>query len=195
MDTIEDIDLANCPLTWHQQAHQYKQANTFAAIYISALPPSITHEWRSMQSTALRSLLQALDVEISTHLQIRRAGIHIPAAAAWMHHAAPRIWKFCKSKELYEGGVEWRCWVGGSDGGKCLWTGDEGFSVERWTHWKQRFGDVGGLKRRGFAGRVVDDVVRCARQAMKTMSGVEQEDGFALDGILGLFDCDGTSSP
>jgi hypothetical protein len=76
-----------------------------------------------------------------------------------------------------------------------LWTGDQGFSVERWMFWKRRFEDVSGLKRRGFAGRVVGDVVRCARQAMKTMSGVEQEDGFALDGILGLFHCDGTSSP
>jgi hypothetical protein len=195
MNTVEDMDLGNCPLTWHQQALQYKQANTFAAVYTSALLPSITHEWKSMQSTALRSLLQALDVDISTYPQIRRAGIHIAAAAAWMLHAAPHIWQFCKSKELYEGGVEWRCWVGGSDGGKCLWTGDEGFSVERWMHWKQRFGDVSGLKRRGFAGRVVDDVVRCARLAVKMMCRVEQDEGFALDDISGLFERNDTSSP
>ncbi|KEQ74221.1 hypothetical protein M436DRAFT_71682 [Aureobasidium namibiae CBS 147.97] len=192
--TIEDIDLGNCPLTWPQQAQQYKQANTFAAIYTSALSPSITHERKSMQHTTLHCLSQAPEVEISTHRQIRRAGIHIPAASAWLLHAAPRILKFCNSKELYHGNLEWRSWLGGSDGGKCLWSGDEGFSVERWVFWKHRFGVVVGLGRRGFASRVVDDVVGCARRAGKVMREVEQEDGFAVDGVLGLFGRDDVSS-
>lgn len=75
-----------------------------------------------------------------------------------------------------------------------MWTGDEGFSVERWVVWKQRFGVVEGLGRRGFAGRVVDDVVECARRAGKAMLEVEREDGFAVDGILGLFERDDISS-
>ena len=65
-----------------------------------------------------------------------------------------------------------------------MWTGDEGFSVERWVFWKQRFGVVGGLGRR-FAGRVVDDVVGWARRASQAMRDVEREDGFAVDGISG----------
>jgi antirestriction protein ArdC len=69
----------------------------------------------------------------------------------------------------------------------CLWSGDEGFSVERWMFWKQRFEVVGGLRRRGFAGRVVDDIVRYARQAVRTMGSIEQEDGYALDDISSLF--------
>jgi hypothetical protein len=147
-----------------------------------------------MQYTALHSLSQALEGEMHTYPQIRRAGIHIPAASAWMVHAASRIWKFCTSKELYERAVEQRYWYGGSDGGRGLWDGHGGFGIERWEFWKQRFEVVGGLKRRGFAGRVVDDVVRCARQAVMVMQRVEQEDGFALDGILGLFERDEMSS-
>jgi hypothetical protein len=146
-----------------------------------------------MQSTALHSLSQALEGEIHTYPQIRRAGIHIPAASAWMIHAAPTIWQFCKSEELYERAVEQRYWYGGSDGGNGLWDGDGGFGVERWEFWKQKFEEMGGLKRRGFAGRVVDDVVRCARQAVMVTQRVEQEDAFALDGILGLFERDDTS--
>ncbi|KAG9944943.1 hypothetical protein KCU85_g7591, partial [Aureobasidium melanogenum] len=48
---IHDIDLGNCPLTWQQQAQQYKSANTFAALYLSALTPSITHEWKKEQAS------------------------------------------------------------------------------------------------------------------------------------------------
>ncbi|KAI4855958.1 hypothetical protein E4T45_02591 [Aureobasidium sp. EXF-8846] len=184
---IEDIDLGNCPLTWHQQAQQYKKANSFAAVYTSALSPFITHEWKSMQYKALGCLSQALEVEVLTHLQIRRAGLCIPAATAWLLHAAPRIFEFCKSRELYQGVVEQRPWIGGSDGGKCLWKGDDGFGIERWMFWKQRFEVIGGLRRRGFAGRVVDDIVRCSRLAVKTMARVEQGDSYALDAMSVLF--------
>lgn len=75
-----------------------------------------------------------------------------------------------------------------------MWDGDEGFGVERWVFWKQRFGVVEGLGRRGFAGRVVDDVVRCARQAVKAMRDVEQEVGVALDGMSVLFESDAMAS-
>ena len=147
-----------------------------------------------MQFTALQCLSQALEVEVSTYPQIRRAGIHIPAAAAWMLHAAPQIWEFCNSKELSEGGLEQRCWIGGSDGGKCLWNGDEGFSVERWMFWKQRFEVVGELGRKGFAGRVVDGVIGSARQAGEMMQRVEHEDGSALGVTSRLFERDDTAS-
>jgi hypothetical protein len=140
-----------------------------------------------MQHEALQCLSQALEVEVLTYPQIRRAGIHVPAATAWLLHAAPRSFEFCKSKELYQRAVEQRPWIGGSDGGQCLWSGDDGFGVERWIFWKQRFEVIGNSRRRGFAGRVVDDIVRCARQAIMTMDSVEQEDGFALVNISSLY--------
>lgn len=191
---IHDIDLGNCPLTWQQQAQQYKSANTFAALYLSALTPSITHEWKSMQCITRDTLTQALEVEIVTYSQIRRAGIYIPAAAQWLLHSAPLIWEFCKRKCLCSGNMEERDWIGGSDGSKALWQGEGGFSVERWVFWKGRFKDAAGLKRRGFAGRVVDDVVMHAKEVGKVMFAVEQEDAFALNGLAMVFDRDGVSS-
>ncbi|KAH0339831.1 hypothetical protein KCU81_g7084, partial [Aureobasidium melanogenum] len=191
---IHDIDLGNCPLTWQQQAQRYKAANTFAALYLSALTPSITHEWKSIQRITRDTLTQALEVEIVSYSQIRRAGIYIPAAAQWLLHSAPLIWEFCKRKCLCSGDMEERDWIGGSDGSEALWQGEDGFRVERWVFWKERFADVARLKRKGFAGRVIDDVVMCARDAGKMMGAVEQEDAFALDGLAMVFDGDGASS-
>lgn len=90
--------------------------------------------------------------------------------------------------------MEERDWIGGSDGSKALWQGEGGFSVERWVFWKGRFKDAAGLKRRGFAGRVVDDVVMHAKEVGKVMFAVEQEDAFALNGLAMVFDRDGVSS-
>lgn len=193
VNRIEDIDLGNCPLSWQEQAQRYKAANSFSSLYLNALTPSITCEWRGMQCTARNTLIEALEVDITTYTQIRRAGIYIPAAAQWLLHTAPLIWEFCKTKELYSGNVEWREWIGGSDGSKALWKGDDGFSVERWVFWKQRFRYAAELKRRGFAGRVVNDVVMWAREAGKMMHAVEQEDAFALDGLREVFERDENS--
>jgi hypothetical protein len=139
--------------------------------------------------------MQALEVEIATYPQIRRAGIYIPAAAQWLLHSAPLIWEFCKRKDLYSGKMETKEWIGGSDGSKALWKGEDGFGVERWMFWKERFGAAAGLKRRGFAGRVVDDVVMYAKDAGKVMHAVEQEDAYALNGLAMVFDRDEVSSP
>jgi hypothetical protein len=46
-------------------------------MYIYALSPFITHEWKSIQHTALHCLSQALEMEASTYIQIHRADIHI----------------------------------------------------------------------------------------------------------------------
>ncbi|CAD0100806.1 unnamed protein product [Aureobasidium mustum] len=91
--------------------------------------------------------------------------------------------------------MEWREWIGGSDGSKALWKGEDGFSVERWRFWKQRFAYAAELKRRGLAGRVVDQVVMCARKAGEAMHAVEQEDAFALEWLRELFTSDEVSSP
>lgn len=96
---------------------------------------------------------------------------------------------------MCSGGTEEREWIGGSDGSEALWKGECGFSVERWVFWKERFGAATGLKRSGFAGRVVDGVVMRAKEAVTVMQAVEQEDGFALDGLAMVFERDEVSSP
>lgn len=96
---------------------------------------------------------------------------------------------------MYSGDVELTEWTGGSDGSKALWKGNNGLSVERWGFWKQRLRYAAGLKRRGFAGRVVDDVVMWTREAGKMVHVVEQENAIAFDGLREVFDRDGVSRP
>lgn len=59
--------------------------------------------------------------------------------------------------------------------------------MQRWGFWKERLGDLAGLKRRGFAGRVVDGIVMHARMAGRAMDEVELEYGVVLDGVSGLY--------
>lgn len=141
-----------------------------------------------MQCAARNTLTEALEVEMATDTQVRRAGIYIPAAAQWLLHSASLIWDFCKKKELYSGDVERREWIGGSDGSKALWKGDDGFSVERWAFWKERFEYAAVLPRKRFAGRVVNDVVMWAREAVQMMHAAEQDDAVALDGFSNMFE-------
>ncbi|THY74169.1 hypothetical protein D6C86_07374 [Aureobasidium pullulans] len=161
VNTIENIDLGHCTVTWHQQAQQYLSASTFASLYLNALSPTLS------------------PIEFNS--------LYIPAASAYLIHSAPLIWSFCKTKEKYQGERVWKQWIGGSDGGEPLWKGDDGFSVQRWGFWKERLGDLAGLKRRGFAGRVIDGIVMYARMARRAMDEVELEDGFALDGVSRLY--------
>ncbi|THY21215.1 hypothetical protein D6D00_07311 [Aureobasidium pullulans] len=129
----------------------------------------------------------ALEVSTNSFPQLRRAGIYIPAASAYLIHSAPLIWSFCKTKEKYQADKVWKEWIGGSDGSEPLWKGDDGFSVQRWGVWKERLGDPAGLKRRGFVGRVIDGIVMHARMAGRAMDEVELEYGVVLDGVSGLY--------
>ncbi|THY91570.1 hypothetical protein D6C92_06218 [Aureobasidium pullulans] len=100
VNTIENIDLGNCTVTWHQQAQQYLSASTFASLYLNALSPTLSPiEFNSMQSEALLSLSNALEVSTNSFPQLRRAGLYIPAASAYLIHSAPLIWSFCKTRE------------------------------------------------------------------------------------------------
>ncbi|THV94636.1 hypothetical protein D6D26_07734, partial [Aureobasidium pullulans] len=150
VNTIEDIDLGHGTVTWHQHAQQYLSASTFASLYLRALSPTLSPiEFNSMQTEALLSLSNALEVFTNSFPQLRRAGLYIPAASAYLIHSAPLISSFCKTKERYQGERIWKQWIGGSDGSEPLWKGDDGFSVQRWGFWKERLGDLAGLKREG----------------------------------------------
>lgn len=141
-----------------------------------------------MQSEALLSLSNALEVSTNSFPQLRRASLYIPAASTYLIHSAPLIWSFCKTKEKYQGERIWKQWIGGGDGSEPLWKGDDGFSVQRWGFWKERLGDLAGLKRRGSAGRVIDGIVMHARMAGRAMDEVELEYGVALDGVSCLYE-------
>ncbi|KAG9692466.1 hypothetical protein KCU95_g7218, partial [Aureobasidium melanogenum] len=174
VNTVESIDEGRTQITWSGQARRFEVANRFGAILLHHIDanhsPKVSRGFRQL---ALETIRDALEVSIESSAQVRRAGIYIPAAAQWFLHASPQIWEFSKNKEGYEGGKIWKEWLGGSDGSKPTWVGDDGFSVERWIFWKEQLVEVLEVEERG--GRVVDNIVDHAKRAIKAMNDVEQE--------------------
>ncbi|KAK6001256.1 hypothetical protein QM012_002587 [Aureobasidium pullulans] len=170
VNPIESIDEGWARISWSQQARRFEVANCFGAILLGRIDPNLALKVsRGLNRLALETIRDALEVSIKTPAQIRRTGIYIPAAAQWFIHSSSRIWAFCKNKEGYEGERVWKQWLGGSDGSNPIWLGDDGFSVERWRFWKERF--VAVLEIEGGDGCVFDH----ARRAAKAMDDAEQE--------------------
>lgn len=162
-------------ITWFEHARQFQVANRFGAILLNRIDPNVSPKVsRGFSQLALQTISDALEVSIESSAQIWRAGIHVPAAAQWFLHASPQIWAFCKDKEGYEGEKVWKEWLGGSDGSKPTWLGDDGFRVERWMFWKEQFVEVLKVEERG--GHVIDNIVSHARRAVEAMDDVEQDD-------------------
>ncbi|KAI4853991.1 hypothetical protein E4T44_00484 [Aureobasidium sp. EXF-8845] len=127
-----DIDEGRTQISWSEQARQFEVANRFGALLLDGIDPDLSSKVsRRLNQLALTTIRDGLEVSIESAAQIRRAGIYVPAAAQWLLHATPVIWAFCKSKEGYDGEKIWKEWLGGSDGSKPTWTGDDGYSVER----------------------------------------------------------------
>jgi hypothetical protein len=172
--TVESIDEGRTQISWSEHARQFEVANRFGALLLNGidldLSPKVSTGFNSLALTTIRD---ALEVGIESSAQIRRAGIYVPAAAQWLAHATPVIWAFCKSKEGYDGERIWKEWLGGSDGSKPTWTGDDDFSVERWMFWKQQLVKALKLEERG--GRVMDNVVSHSERAISAMNAAEQD--------------------
>jgi hypothetical protein len=172
--TVESIDEGRTQISWSEQARQFEVANRFRALLLNKIDLDLSAKVsRGLNQLALTTIRDALEVSIESSAQIRRAGIHVPAAAQWLVHASPVIWAFCKSKEGFDGQEIWKEWLGGSDGSKPTWTGDDGFSVERWMFWKQQLVEALKLEERG--GRVTDNVVSHSTRAISAMNAAEQD--------------------
>jgi hypothetical protein len=119
-----------------------------------------------MRVLARNTLMEALELAIDTPEQIRRAGIYVPAASEWIIISGRQIYDYSRRKECYEGEKVPQRWIGGSDGGKNLFTGDEGFSIERWSFWARKLEAISKL-----GGHVSESAAKAAR----TMAIIEKE--------------------
>ncbi|KAH0391715.1 hypothetical protein KCU89_g14220, partial [Aureobasidium melanogenum] len=175
--TIESIDEGRTRITWSEHARRFQVANRFGAILLNRIDPNIAPKVsRGFRQLALYTIQDALEVIIESSAQIRRAEIYIPAAAQWFLHASPQIWAFGKDKAGYEGEKIWKEWLGGSDGSKPTWVGDDGFSVKRWMFWKKQLVEVLEVEERG--GRVIDKIVSHSRKAVEAMDDAERENPY-----------------
>ena len=167
----EDIDEGRTPITWPEQMQHFWNANAFGAMYLRALRASESaYELGAMRTTADWALMEALEVATDTPAQIRRTEIYVPAASQWILICGHEIFDLSKKKHGYSGETVWRRRIGGSDGGQRLWTGADGFSLERRKFWSKRFTEISALK-----GKVAESATTSATEAAKMMARIEDE--------------------
>lgn len=146
----------------------YTNGNVFAALYLRDLDESSSKEFGLMRHYCLSIMRVALEVATDTPQQIRRTEIHVPQAARWIEIAGHNIYNFSKANLDNTGENVIQVWIGGEDGGFLVWTGADGFSVERWTFWKRRFGEIAHSE-------VKEEVKKLAAQAVEEMEKIEKQ--------------------
>ncbi|KAM0803716.1 hypothetical protein BDR22DRAFT_839698 [Usnea florida] len=151
------------------EAQKLLRGSIFGALYLRKLDPDgPPQDLVSMRKQALWSLMDALEVATESPGQIRRTEIYVPPAARWILIAGLNLYEYCRSNLDYEGETVNQRWIGGPEyGSQCLFTGRDGFSVERWAFWKRRFEDIRGLQ------RVIDGVKNLAAEAAEMMAEIE----------------------
>lgn len=136
---------------WHDQAPGYLNATAFAATSLSRWGGNV-----SMVGYAIDCLHKALEMDYDTLERQQDARMHMPAAEIWTQIAGKRLYQLCEENYRRK------------DGGKkhdfMLWDRFSGLSVERWSFWQGRFGEVSNME-----GRLENSVRECAGRAADTM--------------------------
>lgn len=122
-------------------------ANTFAALYLREIDDGPQLEFSNMRKVAREHFTYTLEVPFDTPARVRRAEIYMKPAAAWINIAGFRLYKYSKANRDYTGEDVAPGWIGGEhDGGTVMWDKRDGFSVERWTFWRNRFEEFSQLE-------------------------------------------------
>ena len=122
---------------WDAQALPLLNATTFGAMYLALGRQSI-----GMPFHAEVSLMQGIEVPCQSVEQQRRAAMYVPPAATWVLLAGESIYKLCKIDHDRKDGA-----LGSTpNGDEWLWGKGRGYSQERWTFWKKRFGEIATTK-------------------------------------------------
>lgn len=146
---------------------KYTNGNIFAALYLRDLDENSSKEFGLMRHYCLSIMRVALEVATDTPEQIRRTEIHVPQAARWIDITGCNIYNFSRANLNSTGENIIQVWIGGEDGGPLVWTGADGFSVERWTFWRKRFGEIARFA-------VKEEVKKLAAQAAEEMEKIEK---------------------
>lgn len=137
---------------------QFINVNAFAARLASnkALPNlslSILALW------TMRPTLETPIIQLSSQDPLEA---FLPAAAAWIKIAGACIYVW---REVFPHGHL----VGSPGRGGPLWNSEHGFSKERWSLWKRRFGELAS------SAAVADELRTTAKEAESTMTEIESQ--------------------
>jgi len=98
-----------------------------------------------MKQTALHCISDAIEIDGTSPASDRRLELLVPAAADYMVALSKLLYQYSRDEFAREGDYKHEpIWQGGEDdGGKMLWVGNWGYSLERWAFWKERFEGIG----------------------------------------------------
>lgn len=123
-----------------------------------------------MRKVAREHFMYTLEIPFDTPERVRRAEIYIAPAAAWITIAGPNLYHYSKSNTDYEGEDVSPWWIGGTYGGMVMWEKRDGFSIERWTFWRDRFQEFSQLQ------SASEEARKQAGEATQTILAIEKAD-------------------
>ena len=166
---IENIESSRHGATVQGAATKLTNANTFAALYLCELDPDgPSNELSSMRKVAREHFMYTLEIPFDTPERVRRTELYIAPATAWIAIAGPRLYQYSKSNADYKDEDVSPWWIGGTYGGVVLWDKRDGFSIERWAFWRDRFREFSKLQ----AG--CEEAKKQAEKAAQTMQTIEE---------------------
>jgi len=166
---IENIESSRHGATVQGAATKLTNANTFAALYLCELDPDgPSNELSSMRKVAREHFMYTLEIPFDTSERVRRTELYIAPATAWIATAGPRLYQYSKSNADYKDEDVSPWWIGGTYGGVVLWDKRDGFSIERWAFWRDRFREFSKLQ----AG--CKEAKKQAEKAAQTMQTIEE---------------------
>ncbi|KAL6716084.1 hypothetical protein ACLMJK_005650 [Lecanora helva] len=165
---IEDLE-GQDGVAWEDAARRVSNANIFAALYLQELVPNgPERDFSSMRKFALDQLMWTLEIETENAGQLRRAELYVPAVANWIRIAGRNLYAYCKDNRDYKNEDVPQRWMGGPEyGSELLWTGRDGYNIERWQLWNRRFDEIAAhsgvsAKVRDIAAGIAEEMRKCS---------------------------------
>ncbi len=166
---IENIESSRHGDKVQDAATRLTNTNTFAALYLCELDPDgPPNELSSMRKVALEHFMYTLEIPFDTPERVRRTELYIAPAAAWIAIAGSRLYQYSKSNADYKGEDVSPWWIGGTHGGVVMWEKRDGFSMERWAFWRDRFREFSEVE----SGS--EEAKTQAARAAQTMQTIEE---------------------
>ena len=145
---------------WDAQALPLLNATTFAAM-------KLAHDKKpdGMDFHAEASFRTGIESPCETSEQLRDAVMYVPPAATWILLAGETIYTLCKTDHKRDDGAPGSA-LSHED---WFWGRRWGYSLERWTFWRERFGEISKVQ------NLKDDVKEVAARATLEMERIEKK--------------------
>ncbi|KAI0387078.1 hypothetical protein F5Y04DRAFT_242961 [Hypomontagnella monticulosa] len=162
------VDMIKDDKEFEEESRRFYNLNVFQARWLVKVGQAGSQrEWGSAVNYALWHLGDALDYGVANSPSgLRRTELWVPQAAQWILIAGDLVYRLCQDREKNTGepATDKGLLDRAVDG--FLFDGEEGFSMQRWAFWKERFAQISELD-------VKPHVSQLASSAARRMSEIE----------------------